>query len=155
MRTTDDSDLEALQVAGATEVIPDKLESSLMLASHMLILLGQSPTRAQQQVAEVKANRYKMLRSFFEGENIGHLEDKPQKKVYLHAVELTEGAYAIGRTLEDLVAQQVPIKISSFSRNGYKCNEPTAHMIFQAGDILVLEGTNEDIYNVEEKLLQG
>ncbi len=155
VRTTDDSDLEALQVAGATEVIPDKLESSLMLASHMLILLGQSPAKAQQQVAEVKANRYKMLRGFFEGENIGHLEDTPLEKIYLHAVELTEGAYAVGHTLEDLVAQKIPIKISSFSRNGYKCNEPSAHMVFQAGDILVLEGTHEEIYIVEEKLLQG
>ncbi len=155
VRTTDDSDLEALQIAGATEVIPDKLESSLMLASHMLILLGQPPAKAQQQIAEVKANRYKMLRGFFEGEDIGHLEDKPRQKIYLHAVELSEGAYAVGHTLEELVSQQIPIKISSFSRNGFKCNEPSPHMVFQAGDVLVLEGTNEEIYLVEEKLLQG
>ncbi len=154
VRTTDDSDLEALQVAGATEVIPDKLESSLMLASHMLILLGQTPARAQQQVAEVKANRYKMLRGFFEGENIGHLEDS-REKIYLHAVELTDSAYAVGRTLEDLVAQKIPVKISSFSRNGYKCNDPAPHTVFQPGDVLVLEGTHEEIYLVEEKLLQG
>jgi len=155
VRTMDDSDLEALQIAGATEVIPDKLESSLMLASHMLILLGQSPAKAQQQVSEVKANRYKMLRGFFEGENIGHLEDTPREKIYLHAVELTDGAYAVGRTLEDLVAQKIPINLSSFTRHGYKCNEPAPHTTFLAGDVLVLEGTKEEIYNVEEKLLQG
>jgi len=136
-------------------VIPDKLESSLMLASHMLILLGQSPAKAQQQVSEVKANRYKMLRGFFEGENIGHLEDTPREKIYLHAVELTDGAYAVGRTLEDLVAQKIPINLSSFTRHGYKCNEPAPHTTFLAGDVLVLEGTKEEIYNVEEKLLQG
>jgi CPA2 family monovalent cation:H+ antiporter-2 len=155
VRTTDDSDLEALQIAGATEVIPDKLESSLMLAFHMLVLLGQPPAKAQQQVSEVKANRYKMLRGFFEGADVGHLEDTPREKIYLHAVELTEGAYAVGRSLEDLAAQKIPIKISSFSRHGYNCYVPAPHIAFQAGDVLVLEGTKEDIYIVEEKILQG
>ncbi|MFI4938145.1 MAG: monovalent cation:proton antiporter-2 (CPA2) family protein [Candidatus Berkiellales bacterium] len=155
VRTTDDSDLEALQIAGATEVIPDKLESSLMLASHMLILLGQSPAKAHQQVREVKANRYKFLRGFFEGEKVGHLETKAREKAYLHAVELTESAYAVGRTIEELAAEKVPLKIASFSRHGYKCNAPAAHTLLMPGDILVLEGTNEEIFNAEEKLLQG
>jgi len=155
VRTIDDSELEALQIAGATEVIPDKLESSLMLASHMLILLGTPPEKAQQQIWEVKANRYKFLRAVFEGEKIGHLETTSKEKHFLHAVELTEGMHAIGRTLEEFIAAGAPIKISSFSRKGYKCNEPAPHTLFQSGDILVLEGTKEDIYLVEEKLLQG
>lgn len=155
VRTIDDSELEALQIAGATEVIPDKLESSLMLASHMLILLGHTPAKAQQQVWEVKANRYKFLRGFFEGENFGHLETTPREKKYLHAVELTEGAYAVGRTLEDFIANKIPMNISSFSRHGFKCNQPAPYTIFQSGDVLVLEGTKEEIYNMEEKLLQG
>lgn len=155
VRTYDDGELEALQIAGATEVIPDKLESSLMLASHMLILLGQSPSKAQQQVREVKANRYRFLRGFFEGENIGHLETTSAEKTLRHAVELSEGAYAIGRTLEELISEKIPIKLSSFSRSGFKCAKPAAHTVFEPGDVLVLEGTNEEIYNVEEKLLQG
>ncbi|HRE31594.1 MAG TPA: NAD-binding protein, partial [Candidatus Berkiella sp.] len=155
VRTTDDSDLEALQIAGATEVIPDKLESSLMLASHMLILLGQSPAKAQQQVKEVKANRYKFLRGFYEGEKIGHLENVSTERTHLHAVELTEGAYAVGKTLEELIAKNIPISLSSFSRAGYKCQEPAAHTILQAGDVLVIAGTNQELFNVEEKLLQG
>lgn len=155
VRTMDDSELEALQIAGATEVIPDKLESSLMLASHMLILLGQSPAKAQQQVWEVKANRYKFLRGFFEGEHIGHLETTSKGKMYRHAVELTEGAYAIGRTIEELAAQDIHLNISSFSRQGFKCEEIAPHTILHPGDVLVLEGTNEEIYNAEEKLLQG
>lgn len=155
VRTTDDSDLEALQIAGATEVIPDKLESSLMLASHMLILLGQTPAKAQQQVKEVKANRYKFLRGFYEGENIGHLEEASPERTHLHAVELTDGAYAVGKTLEELIAEKIAISLSSFSRGGYKCHAPAAHTILQPGDVLVIAGTNQEIFNVEEKLLQG
>ncbi len=155
VRTTDDSELEALQIAGATEVIPDKLESSLMLASHMLVLLGQPLQKAQQHVLEVKANRYKILRGFFEGENIGHLETTPKEKIYLHAVELTDSAFAVGKTMEEIIAEKMPITISSFSRSGFKCDAPSPYTTFLPGDVIVLEGTKEEIYNMEERLLQG
>ena len=36
----DDPDLEKLQAAGATEVVPEAIEGSLMLASHALALVG-------------------------------------------------------------------------------------------------------------------
>jgi len=155
VRTLDDTDLEALQIAGATEVIPDKLESSLMLASHMLVLLGQSPLKAYKKIKEVKATRYRLLRSYFEGEKVGSLETTSAQKRSLHAVELTEGAYAIGRTLEELMAENPNLSISSFSRNGFKCAHATPYLSLQPGDVLVLEGTAEEIYLNEEKLLQG
>ncbi|RYF32730.1 MAG: potassium transporter, partial [Comamonadaceae bacterium] len=40
VRTQDDHDLEKLQAAGATEVVPEAIEGSLMLASHALALVG-------------------------------------------------------------------------------------------------------------------
>ncbi len=155
VRTDDDTYLESLTIAGATEVVPDKLESSLMLASHMLILLGQSPQKAQQQIYQVKSNRYKMLRSFYEGEDFGHLEDQPKEKKSLHAIELTAGAYAIGQSLSEIATKKGHIQVASFSRNGYKCDTPSDNTLLMAGDILVIEGTQEEIYLSEEKLLQG
>ncbi|HYM47105.1 MAG TPA: cation:proton antiporter, partial [Burkholderiaceae bacterium] len=40
VRTQDDHDLDRLTRAGATEVVPEILEGSLMLGSHALVLLG-------------------------------------------------------------------------------------------------------------------
>ncbi|RZJ24405.1 MAG: potassium transporter, partial [Haliea sp.] len=40
VRTQDDHDLEKLRAAGATEVVPEAIEGSLMLASHALALVG-------------------------------------------------------------------------------------------------------------------
>jgi len=155
VRTDDDAHLESLTIAGATEVVPDKLESSLMLAAHMLIMLGQSPQKAQQQIYQVKSNRYKMLRSFYEGEDFGHLEDQAKEKKSLHAVELTAGAYAIGQTISEIITKKGHIQVASFSRNGYKCETPSDNTLLMAGDILVIEGNQEEIYLAEEKLLQG
>lgn len=156
VRTTDDRHLEQLQIAGATEVISDKLESSLMLASHMLMLMGTSPEKAQQQVWEVKTNRYKMLQAYYSGqEDHQHLESIEDTQQTLHAVELTEGAYAVGKTLEEFMTEKMPLQLASFSRSGFKCDAPAPHTILEPGDVVVIIGTIDELYLAEEKLLQG
>jgi voltage-gated potassium channel Kch len=47
VRTRDDSQLAELKAAGASEVVPELLESSLMLASHALIMLGLPAIRCR------------------------------------------------------------------------------------------------------------
>ena len=66
VRTRDDSQLAELKAAGATEVVPELLESSLMLASHALILLGLSEKTVRHRVDEVRHNRYHLLEGCIE-----------------------------------------------------------------------------------------
>ncbi|MGZ0718084.1 cation:proton antiporter [Pseudomonas palleroniana] len=65
VRTRDDSQLAELKAAGASEVVPELLESSLMLASHALILLGLPDQQVQARVDEVRHNRYRLLHGFY------------------------------------------------------------------------------------------
>jgi len=69
VRTRDDSQLAELKTAGATEVVPELLESSLMLASHALILLGLSEKTVQRRVDQVRHDRYHLLEGCFENED--------------------------------------------------------------------------------------
>ncbi len=66
VRTRDDSLLSELKASGATEVVPELLESSLMLASHALILLGLPEKTVRQRVDEVRHDRYHLLEGCFE-----------------------------------------------------------------------------------------
>ena len=66
VRTRDDSQLADLKAAGATEVVPELLESSLMLASHALVMLGLPEKTVQRRVDEVRHNRYHLLEGCFE-----------------------------------------------------------------------------------------
>ena len=63
VRTPDDSRLLELKTAGATEVVPEAFEASLMLASHVLMSLKVPPARVMRSVAELRGNRYEMLRN--------------------------------------------------------------------------------------------
>lgn len=66
VRTRDDSQLTELKAAGASEVVPELLESSLMLASHAMIMLGLPDQQVRDRVDEVRRNRYRLLHGFYQ-----------------------------------------------------------------------------------------
>ena len=71
VRTFDDTDLDRLREAGATEVVPEIMEGSLMLASHALMLLGLPLNRVLRRIRDTREQRYGLLRGFFHGAKIG------------------------------------------------------------------------------------
>ena len=65
VRAEDDSDFERLKTAGASEVIPEVLEGSLMLAAQTLAELGVPVERTMDHVRAARAERYASLREFY------------------------------------------------------------------------------------------
>ncbi len=66
VRTTDDKDVARLKAAGATEVIPEILESGLLIAAETLVHAGIPMKRAIQHVRAARAARYTSLRNFYD-----------------------------------------------------------------------------------------
>ena len=69
VRTPDDTRARELKEAGATEVVPEAFEASLMLASHVLMSLKVAPARVMRSVGELRRNRYEMLRNVIAGDD--------------------------------------------------------------------------------------
>ncbi|MEJ2760940.1 MAG: cation:proton antiporter [Gammaproteobacteria bacterium] len=67
VRTKDDALLEELQGAGATEVIPETMEASLMIASHLLFLLQVPVPKVLEHMHRVRSGRYALLRRLLPG----------------------------------------------------------------------------------------
>src|SRR5450755_932472 len=65
VRTQDDTKLEELQAAGATEVVPETFEASLMLLSHLLLLMKLPVPRVIRTINDIRSHRYGMLRQYF------------------------------------------------------------------------------------------
>lgn len=63
VRTRDEQGLAELQAAGATEVVPETLEAGLMLVSHVLLLLGMSPSQVATILDQSRRQRYRLLRT--------------------------------------------------------------------------------------------
>jgi CPA2 family monovalent cation:H+ antiporter-2 len=66
VRTSDDKDVAKLKAAGATEVIPEVLESSLLIAAETLVQAGIPMRHAIRHVRTARAERYASLRDFYE-----------------------------------------------------------------------------------------
>lgn len=152
VRTQDDSKLELYQHAGATEVVPEALEGSLMLVSHILTLLDVPNDEIRSRIDEVRGQRYQLLHGFLHGERSRKLTDSGTPNELRHAVTLTEGSYACDRTLDSLALK---VELLSLRRDGEEIDSPAADTLLQAGDTLLLAGEPSQVEAAEEQLLSG
>ncbi len=105
VRTQDDTKLEQLQSAGATEVVPETFEASLMLLSHLLLLLKLPVPRVIRTVNDIRSHRYSMLRQYFPDADAEHLDETHAFREELHSVILPPHAWAVGRSIAELAAR--------------------------------------------------
>ena len=153
VRTVDDSDIDTLMKAGATEVIPEVLEGSLMLASHSLLVLGVPLDRVLARIRAIREERYSLFRGFFHG--LSDTADAAENlQARLHSVLLPEGAHAVGRTLRDLVVKDL-VEITGVRRRGMTSRQFDENFTFEAGDVVVLLGRPKELAVAEANLLNG
>jgi CPA2 family monovalent cation:H+ antiporter-2 len=155
VRTKDDHDLEQLRAAGATEVVAESLEGSLMMGSHVLVSLGVPMTRVIKQLRAVHKDRYRMLRGIFRGEESESSEEADAGQERLHSVTLLSEAHAVGRRLADLHLDDAGVVVTAVRRGGIRGPQPVADTKFKAGDVLVLYGAPDALDEAEKILLQG
>jgi CPA2 family monovalent cation:H+ antiporter-2 len=152
VRSYDDADLDKLLAAGATEVVPESLEGSLMLASHALVMLGVPLRRVVHRVQDARDERYASLRGYFHGASDAD-DDGEGMNVRLQSVTLIDGASAIGRTLSELELQQQCGAEVAMLRRGKLRVAAAEDTLLMAGDIVVLRGSSENILRAEKRLL--
>lgn len=152
VRTVDDAHLEALVHAGATDVVPESIEGSLMMGARMLTRLGMDADRIDSIVQQVRRDRYHMLRGFFHGQtNV----DNRTRAAYrgLTSVTLDAGARAVGKTLGDVDLNASGVALIALRRGSRQEAQPAAGTRLNAGDVLVLDGTFEALAKAEEALI--
>jgi CPA2 family monovalent cation:H+ antiporter-2 len=153
VRTQDDLDLEKLMTAGAAEVVPETLESSLMLASHALALVGVPMRRVIRIVQDQRDARYNLLRGYFHGADDDTVQEREQER--LASITLPLGARALGRALSQFALHAQGVRVVSLRRSNGRAVDPESDPPLQDGDTLVLSGRPEPLAMAEEILLRG
>ena len=153
VRTLDDSEIDKLVAAGATEVVPEILEGSLMLASHSLMLVGVPLNRVLRNIREIREERYGLFRGFFHG--VTDAADAAENlQPRLHTVVLPDRAYAVGRTLDQMRFDGM-VEVTGVRRRGGRSQRPPSAWQFEPGDAVVLLGRPGELSKAEERLLSG
>jgi CPA2 family monovalent cation:H+ antiporter-2 len=155
VRTQDDTKLEQLQAAGATEVVPETFEASLMLLSHLLLLLKLPVARVIRTVNDIRDHRYSMLRQYFRAADAEHLDASHAFREELHSVILPPHAWAVGRSITELAGKGSRATVSAVRRDGIVGREPGPDTMFKEGDVVVVCGTPEAVEHAETLLLMG
>ncbi|MCP4983479.1 MAG: potassium transporter KefB [Gammaproteobacteria bacterium] len=152
IRTRDDRHLERLLECGADEVIPDTVESSMMLARHTLNALGQDQQAIDEMLDEARAGHYARVRAFFHSVDDVDL-DTPDHH-HMHSIEILGTYHAVGHSIESLKCLD-KIRIIALRRNGVRSNDPLPGVCFLPGDVFIIEGHPDDIQAAEIEIMSG
>ena len=154
VRTRDDSDIDVLKGAGATEVVAEIMEGSLMLASHALMFVDISTGRILRRIREIREQRYSLLRGFYYGVT-DETEDSEKLLPRLLTITITPGAAAVNKTLDEIDLVSLDVEVTAVRRRNIRGLLPTPETRLEAGDVVVLKGTQENLAAAEIKLIQG
>jgi len=153
VRTVDDRDLQKLQAAGATEVVPEAIEGSLMLASHALALVGVPMRKVIHLVQVQRDARYKLLRGYFHGADDDTFDEIDQER--LISITLPPALRQEPVLLRDLALGNVAVQVMSLRRSNGTQILPQENTPLENGDTLVLSGTPAALALAEEIILRG
>jgi len=158
VRTIDDTHITELQEAGATEIVPDTFESSIMLASHLLLMIGQPPSKVLRETRLVRKDRYRLLESFYPGEEenpANPLQPHQLMKGIIHTVALEENDFAIGTELKNIPFEQHQVGIEAIKRGHIRGDNPSPDTRLRVEDNVVISGLPEDVQTIEKYLKTG
>ena len=155
VRAIDDTHLEELLAAGATEVVPETFEAALTLVANTLHMLQVPPSRVIRTVGEIRRQRYQTLRSVIRRDPAGTTEETGVFREALHTVVLPPGAWSIGRSIQEIRQRGAEVSFTAVRRDGITGRDPAPEMTLREGDVVVLFGTPEAQEHAEAVLLAG
>lgn len=155
VRTQDDTGLKELTEAGATEVVPETFEASLMLVSHTLMLLNVPVSRVVRTVGAIRSNRYATLRNVFRRDDALPIDETHAYREELKSVVVPPGAWAVGRSIAEVRGRGAEVAFTGVRRQGILGREPSPEMRLREGDVVVLYGLPEALEHAEAVLLAG
>lgn len=155
VRTRDDSDIDLLKEAGATEVVAEIMEGSLMLASHALMFVDISTGRIIRRIRETREQRYSLFRGFYYGDTDEAEDDSEKLFLRLLTITINPGAAAINKTLGDIDLASLSVEVTAVRRRNIRGLLPASGTRLETGDVVVLRGTQGNLAAAEIKLMQG
>ena len=155
VRTADDARLSELQEAGATDVVPETFEASLMLVSHVLMLLHVPVSRVVRTLGGIRGNRYAVLRNIVGREDSRAADEASEPHEEIRSVVVPPGAWAVGRSLSEVRNRGVAVTFTGVRRHGILGREPSVDTVLRNGDIVVIYGQPEELERAEAVLLAG
>lgn len=154
VRTRDERHLKTLERLGATSVLPESLEATLMITQRIVEQLGFSPDEVFQMTEKIRRDSYRALQSYYHGGRDTVPQMGKQTEVFLHTLRLQDDDYATGKRIAALGLERFAVSIKALRRGDIRGEEPSADILLQADDVLVLEAGKAECFRDVEVVLR-
>jgi CPA2 family monovalent cation:H+ antiporter-2 len=155
VRTRKDHNLQELFDAGASQVVPEMQEGSLMLISQVLHYSGIPMSRILKRIRNERKQGYEHMHGFFPGETTEINYETSDKLEFMHAIVMTENAFAVNKSIEELGLTTKRVKLISIRRSGKEQENPSPDYLIESQDVVVISGKPRRVERIEKYLLNG
>ena len=133
------TDVERLTRAGADVVVPEELETTVRLFTHVLGAYLIPKDEIERQAALIRQDDYGVLRGSIQEAHLMVLQGLDEEGLHTRAVAVRPGAPAAGRTLAELeLRQRWSLTVMAVRRGRETLGSPAGDFRVEPGDRLVM-----------------
>ena len=141
-RTRRLAEMENLQDNGADIVVPEEMETTVRIFSHVLGAYLIAPEEIDRHVRMIRSDDYGVMRGSIQEAHLMVLQGLDEDGMHTRAVAVREGATAAGLTLSELeLRRRHGLTVLAVRRGSRTFANPDGGFVMHAGDRLVMVGT--------------
>jgi monovalent cation:H+ antiporter-2, CPA2 family len=119
------------------------------------MLLHVPVARVLRTINDIRSSRYAVLRNIVRRGDARPVDETGEHREELKSVVVPPGAWAVGRSLDDVRGRGVAVTFTGVRRQGILGREPAGDTLLRDGDIVVIYGQPEELERAEAVLLAG
>lgn len=138
-------EIDVLRKAGADIVVPEELEVSARVVSHVLAAFLVPPAVVEEQIMALRGDDYHVLRGSIQEAHLMVLQALDEVGMHTRAVLVQPGSPADGQTLQELALRPTyRLTVVAVRRGHDTVGSPPADFALAGGDRLILIGRFDD-----------
>ncbi|NGP88980.1 cation:proton antiporter domain-containing protein [Fodinibius halophilus] len=151
VRTRYLSEIERFEKLGADIVVPEEMETTVRLFSHVLGAYRVPQQEIQEHVQALRADDYEIVRGSIQEAHLMVLQGLDEEGLHTRAVAVREHSPAAGKTLRELkLRNEYGLTVLAIKRGEQTIGNPSADFRLQPDDRLILVGNADQFVNCGE-----
>lgn len=156
VRTRYLSELDRFEKLGADIVVPEEMETTVRIFSHVLGAYQISQQEINEHVKSLRAHDYEIVRGSIQEAHLMVLQGLDEEGLHTRAVVVRENSAATGKTLKELkLRNKYGLTVLAVKRGDQTIGNPTADFKLQPGDRLVLVGNADQFLQCSDMFRQA
>lgn len=144
VRTRYLDEVEYLEKRGADIVVPEEMETTVRLFSHVLGAYMIPQQEIEDHIQTLRSQGYQIMRGSIQEAHLMVLQGLDEEGLHTRAVAVREGAPAIGKSLQDLrLRNEYGITVLTVKRGSETYGNPAGDFTIRPNDRLIMVGTAE------------